>query len=54
VQARALERGLLLLACGVYSNVIRFLFPLTIEQKVFDEALSILEDVLKETAATAA
>jgi 4-aminobutyrate aminotransferase/4-aminobutyrate aminotransferase/(S)-3-amino-2-methylpropionate transaminase len=54
VQEAALKRGLLLLACGVYSNVIRFLFPLTIEQKVFDEALAILEDVLKETAATAA
>ncbi|WP_323120502.1 4-aminobutyrate--2-oxoglutarate transaminase [Burkholderia alba] len=49
VQARALERGLLLLICGVYSNVIRFLFPLTIQQAVFDEALGILEEVLKET-----
>ena len=49
VQARALERGLLLLVCGVYSNVVRFLFPLTITQAVFDEALVILEEVLKET-----
>jgi 4-aminobutyrate aminotransferase len=49
VQARALERGLLLLVCGVYSNVVRFLFPLTIPQAVFDEALTILEEVLKET-----
>ncbi|RAF05778.1 aminotransferase class III-fold pyridoxal phosphate-dependent enzyme, partial [Burkholderia multivorans] len=49
VQARALERGLLLLVCGVYSNVVRFLFPLTIPQAVFDEALVILEEVLKET-----
>jgi len=54
VQTRALERGLLLLVCGVYSNVIRFLFPLTIEQNVFDEALMILEDVLKETATATA
>jgi 4-aminobutyrate aminotransferase len=54
VQARALERGLLLLVCGVYSNVVRFLFPLTIEDKVFDEALAILEDVLKEVAASVA
>jgi 4-aminobutyrate aminotransferase/4-aminobutyrate aminotransferase/(S)-3-amino-2-methylpropionate transaminase len=53
VQTRALERGLLLLACGIHSNVIRFLFPLTIEDKVFDEAMAILEDVLKETAAAA-
>lgn len=49
VQTRALERGLLLLVCGVYSNVVRFLFPLTITQPVFDEALAILEEVLKET-----
>ncbi|MBN3765672.1 4-aminobutyrate--2-oxoglutarate transaminase [Burkholderia sp. Ac-20365] len=54
VQARALERGLLLLVCGVYSNVVRFLFPLTIQDAVFDEALSILEDVLKETVGVAA
>ena len=49
VQTRALERGLLLLVCGVYSNVVRFLFPLTIQESVFDEALSILEEVLRET-----
>ena len=49
VQTRALERGLLLLVCGVYSNVVRFLFPLTIQDEVFDEAIGILEDVLLET-----
>jgi 4-aminobutyrate aminotransferase len=54
VQTRALERGLLLLVCGVYSNVVRFLFPLTIEEHVFDEALGILEDVLTETVGVTA
>ncbi|MEQ5842273.1 4-aminobutyrate--2-oxoglutarate transaminase [Paraburkholderia acidicola] len=49
VQTRALERGLLLLVCGVYSNVVRFLFPLTIQDTVFDEALTILQEVLKES-----
>lgn len=49
VQARALEHGLLLLACGTYGNVIRFLFPLTIETAVFDEALDLLELALKES-----
>ncbi len=43
VQARALEQGLLLLTCGVHANVIRFLFPLTIPQPVFEEALHVLE-----------
>lgn len=49
VQQRALERGLLLLVCGTYGNVIRFLFPLTIEERVFDEALGLLEEALKES-----
>jgi 4-aminobutyrate aminotransferase len=53
VQTRALERGLLLLVCGVYSNVVRFLFPLTIQEGVFDEAIGILEDVLTETVGAA-
>ncbi|GAA0828180.1 4-aminobutyrate--2-oxoglutarate transaminase [Cupriavidus pauculus] len=46
VQNRALEKGLLLLSCGVYGNVIRFLFPLTIENAVMDEGLDILAEVL--------
>ncbi len=54
VQTRALERGLLLLICGTYGNVIRFLFPLTITDAVFDEALAILAETLKETAGVAA
>ena len=47
VQAEALQRGLILLTCGVDGNVLRFLFPLTIEEAVFDEALAILEAALK-------
>jgi 4-aminobutyrate aminotransferase/4-aminobutyrate aminotransferase/(S)-3-amino-2-methylpropionate transaminase len=46
VQARALERGLLLLTCGTYGNVIRFLFPLTISDEVMSEGLGILTEVL--------
>ncbi|MGE5650216.1 4-aminobutyrate--2-oxoglutarate transaminase [Noviherbaspirillum sp. UKPF54] len=48
VQTCALQKGLLLLICGVYSNVIRFLFPLTIGDDVMDEALGILEAALLE------
>lgn len=44
------KQGLLLLSCGTYANVIRFLFPLTIQDNVFDEGLAILESVLVETA----
>jgi 4-aminobutyrate aminotransferase len=50
VRAKALEKGLILLTCGVYGNVIRFLAPITIEDKVFAEALDILEDTLRECA----
>jgi len=46
VQMAALKKGLLLLTCGVYGNVVRFLFPLTIEDAVFDEAMGILDSVL--------
>lgn len=46
VQAQALQRGLILLSCGVDANVLRFLFPLTVPQPVFDEALDILADSL--------
>jgi 4-aminobutyrate aminotransferase len=48
VQKRAQDAGLLLLTCGVYGNVIRFLFPLTIEDKLLDEGLSILEKAMTD------
>jgi 4-aminobutyrate aminotransferase len=43
VRMEALSRGLVLLTCGVYANVIRFLAPITIPDDVFAEALDILE-----------
>nr|WP_300653477.1 4-aminobutyrate--2-oxoglutarate transaminase [Hydrogenophaga sp.] len=51
VQAAALKRGLLLLTCGVYGNVIRFLFPLTIEDSVFAEGLAKFDAALAEVLA---
>ncbi len=49
-QTIALQNGLIILTTGMYYNVIRFLFPLTIEDKVFDEAMDILEKALREAA----
>lgn len=49
VRAHALKRGLILLTCGVYGNVIRFLSPITIQDEVFSEALDILEVSIKAT-----
>lgn len=46
VQQAALEEGLILLTCGVYANVIRFLYPLTTEDAIFDEALDIIDRAL--------
>ena len=44
--ALAAERGLILLACGVYGNVIRILVPLTAEPAIVDEGLDILAGCL--------
>ncbi len=46
VQAEALKRKLILLTCGVDANVVRFLFPLTTPQPVFDEAMGVLGESL--------
>ncbi|MGY4829253.1 4-aminobutyrate--2-oxoglutarate transaminase [Sphaerotilaceae bacterium SBD11-9] len=51
VQAEALQRGLILLTCGVDGNVIRFLFPLTIAAPHFDEAIEVLKTALRAAAA---
>lgn len=47
VREEALARGLILLTCGVHSNVMRFLPPLTAPDPVLDEALDILEDSVR-------
>jgi 4-aminobutyrate aminotransferase len=47
VQAEALKRGLILLSCGVNANVVRFLFPLTIQEPVFDEAMDVLRAAMR-------
>ena len=44
VRQEALKRNLILLTCGVYGNVIRFLAPITIPDDHFAEAMAILEE----------
>lgn len=46
------RRGLILLSCGVYSNVIRFLAPLTISDALLEEGLDILDAALAEVTAS--
>lgn len=51
VRLKALDKGLILLTCGVYGNVIRFLAPITIQDGVMNEALDILESSIREARA---
>lgn len=53
VRLKALDKRLILLTCGVYSNVIRFLAPITIQDEVFNEALDLIEASIREVAAGA-
>jgi 4-aminobutyrate aminotransferase len=46
VRVEALKRGLIVLTCGVYGNVIRFLAPITIPDAHFAEAMGILEEAV--------
>jgi 4-aminobutyrate aminotransferase / (S)-3-amino-2-methylpropionate transaminase / 5-aminovalerate transaminase len=46
VTAAARERGLVLLACGMYGNVIRILVPLTIDDELLERGLGLLEEAV--------
>ncbi len=48
--AKALEKGLVLLSCGIYANTVRLLAPLTIPDAQLEEGLDILEQSLVEIA----
>ena len=51
VRTEGLKRGLILLTCGVYGNVIRFLSPITIQDAVFTEALGKLDESIRAARA---
>ena len=46
--AEAAKRGVVLLACGVRGNVIRFLVPLTATDAVVEEGMGIIKDCLAD------
>ena len=52
--AATAKRGLILLSCGMYGNVIRILVPLTASDALVDEGLDILEQCLLGLKAEAA
>ncbi|HEY9039877.1 MAG TPA: 4-aminobutyrate--2-oxoglutarate transaminase [Roseovarius sp.] len=51
IRMEALKRGLILLTCGIYGNVIRFLAPITIQDEIFAEAMDILEESISAARA---
>jgi 4-aminobutyrate aminotransferase len=46
---RAAERGLIVITCGVYGNVVRIMVPLNAPLEMVDEGLGILESSLKDS-----
>lgn len=50
LKTEAAKRGLLLLNCGIYGNVLRVMVPLTISDAVLDEGMNILEASLNAVA----
>ena len=48
VVAKAREKGLILLSCGPYGNVLRVLVPLTAPDEQLDKGLAILEECFSE------
>jgi 5-aminovalerate/4-aminobutyrate aminotransferase len=48
VVAKARDKGLILLSCGTYGNVLRILVPLTAPDELLDEGLAILEACFAE------
>jgi len=51
VTAAARERGLVLLSCGMYGNVIRVLVPISIEDELLERGLGLLEEALGDADA---
>jgi 4-aminobutyrate aminotransferase/(S)-3-amino-2-methylpropionate transaminase len=47
--AAAHRQGVIMLTCGTYGNVLRFLPPLTISDELLTDALDVLEAALRET-----
>ncbi|MBC7761122.1 MAG: aminotransferase class III-fold pyridoxal phosphate-dependent enzyme [Candidatus Saccharibacteria bacterium] len=53
IAARCHAQGLLVLVCGTYSNVIRLLPPLVIEEALLRDGLTVLRDVVVQVDAAA-
>ena len=47
--AAAHQRGVIVLTCGTYGNVFRFLPPLSIDDELLAEACDVLDEVFEAT-----
>jgi 5-aminovalerate/4-aminobutyrate aminotransferase len=50
IVAKARDKGLILLSCGTYGNVLRVLVPLTAEDALLDKGLAIIAECFDELA----
>jgi 4-aminobutyrate aminotransferase len=48
ISKTCIEKGLIVIPCGIFGNSLRILNPLTIEKETLDKGLDILESVIKE------
>ncbi len=51
LKSECAKRGLLILNCGIYGNVLRVMVPLTISDAILEEGLQIIETILLEIQA---
>ncbi len=52
IAAEAFSRGVVILTCGSYGNVIRLLPPLVISEELLIEGITVLTDIVRELAVT--
>ena len=50
IVAKAREKGLILLSCGTYYNVVRFLMPVTIPDEQLEKGIAIVAECFDELA----
>ena len=48
VRRIALDKGLIVISCGTFGNVLRLIPPLVITEEEMNKALDILEEAIKE------
>lgn len=51
IAGEAFSRGVVILTCGTYGNVIRLLPPLVISDELLDEGIGVLADIVREMTA---